>query len=108
MDVWELAAAVISGIAVCIPIAAKLCVYVRRAAASKSWGALLSLVMRLMEQAEEDISTGAERKKWVVDMAIAAAEGIGCETERQELERLVDALCAMSKNVNAGKKAETA
>lgn len=107
MDIWELLTAVLSGLAVCIPLVVKLCGYVRMAVQAKSYGALLSLVMGLMEQAEESFASGAERKQWVVDMAMSAAKGIGYDVQRGELEGLVDALCEMSKKVNAGKKAET-
>lgn len=107
MDFWELVAAIISGIAVCIPLAAKLCGYVSEAVREKSFRGLISLVIGLITQAEESFSTGAERKQWVIGMTKAAAEGIGYELESGELEKLIDALCEMSKHVNAGKGENT-
>lgn len=106
MEIWELIAAIASGIAVCIPLATKLCRYAAEAVRAKSFGGLLSLVIELMKQAEESFSTGAERKQWVVDMAMTAAEGIDCELRAADLEKLIDALCEMSRRVNAGKAEE--
>jgi len=97
---------VFSGIAVCIPLVVRLVQYVLRAAGENNWSGLLRLVLRLMEEAENQFESGAERREWVASLAETAAESLGCSLERESLEGLIDALCEMSKRVNAG-EAET-
>ena len=61
----------------------------------------MQLIRKL--EAEKNIATGAERKKWVVSMVIASAANINyplTNEDIQKLEDLVDAICDASKVIN--------
>ena len=58
---------VLSGLAVCIPLAIKLVEYIKKAIKEKNWTSLMTLVLRLMTEAEKLYETGAERKEYVMN-----------------------------------------
>jgi hypothetical protein len=91
---------ILSGIAVCIPLAVKLVQYVKKSVQEKNWEALLSLLMVLMTEAETMFNNGADRKQWVIAMTVASAEYVNYPVEEAELGTLIDALCDMTKVVN--------
>ncbi|MEG2139065.1 MAG: hypothetical protein RRY64_10460 [Oscillospiraceae bacterium] len=63
---------------------------------------MLALLMKLMEQAEQNIATGAERKKWVLSEIEAAAKVINYDVDLDAVAALIDGLCDMTKVVNVG------
>ena len=93
--------AILTGVAACIPLATKLVQYVQEATQEKNWGMLLGLVVRLMEEAEQKFNDGATRKEWVMAMVQASAEYISYPMDTAALSDMIDALCDMSKVVNA-------
>ncbi|MCD7768660.1 MAG: hypothetical protein LUH36_00860 [Oscillospiraceae bacterium] len=93
--------AILSGLAAAIPLAAQLVKYVKAAVREKNWGSLLSLVMELMAEAESKFGTGAERKEWVLMMVKASADSINYDIDMDAIGEMIDALCDMSKEVNA-------
>lgn len=101
-DMMELILTIVAGVLTCIPLAIKLVEYVKKAADEKDWARLVALVSQLMSDAEKLFGTGAERKQWVLGNieACAALEGIRCEVDVDAIGRMIDALCAMSKEVN--------
>ena len=64
MDWINIIVSILSGLAVCIPLAAKLVSVVKQAVREKNWSKLVKLVMSLMEDAETMFDTGAQRKEW--------------------------------------------
>lgn len=87
-----------------IPLVVKLIEYVKKAIQEKNWNKLLALVMRLMAEAEEKFDNGADRKSWVIGMVSASAEIIDYNIDLEQLGKLIDSLCDMSKKVNAPKE----
>ena len=77
--------------------------YVKKSVEEKNWNQLLNLVTNLMEEAEKKFATGAERKEWVLAMVKASADTINYPINLEEVSKLIDSLCDMSKIVN-GKK----
>ena len=63
--------------------------------------------MNLMEEAETKFETGADRKEWVMMMIKASADTINYEIDMDEISKLIDSLCSMTKIVN-GKTEESA
>lgn len=102
MKTVEIIVSILSGLSVCIPLAAKLAQCAARAVRERDWRGVLSLAMGLMQQAEELFDSGAARREWVIEMTLAAARETGCEMDEDTLGRLIDSLCEMSKHVNAG------
>lgn len=101
MEYTDLIIAIIAGLATAIPLVIKLVEYVRKSVQEKNWGQLVSLVIDLMEEAETKFEDGATRKEWVMAMAKAAAESINYKIDEEALSKMIDALCDMTKVVNA-------
>lgn len=101
-DMMELVLAIVSGILTCIPLVVKLVEYVKKAADEKDWTRLVTLVSTMMSDAEKLFATGEERKEWVLNNieVLALMEGIRCEIDLKVVSKMIDALCAMSKQVN--------
>lgn len=99
-QIVNLVVAVLTGLAACVPLAVKLVQYVKKATQEKNWGALLGLVVDLMEEAEVKFSDGAARKEWVMAMVQTSAEYINYPLDTEALSELIDALCDMTKVVN--------
>lgn len=98
--------AVLTGLAACIPLAVKLVQYIQKAVQEKNWGALLGLVVDLMEEAETKFEEGATRKEWVMAMVQTSAEYIAYPIDTAALSDLIDALCDMTNVVNAPERVE--
>lgn len=97
----ELIIAVLSGLAVAIPLAAQLVKYVKLAVKEKNWNQVLSMVLDLMKTAETKFNEGAERKEWVLAMLKASADELNYEIDYIAIGNLIDKLCEMSKVVNS-------
>ena len=87
-QIVSLVVAVLTGLAACIPLAVKLVQYIQKAVQEKNWGALLGLVVDLMEE----VQTSAEYIAYPIDTAA--------------LSDLIDALCDMTNVVNAPERVE--
>lgn len=101
MEYTDLIIAIIAGLATAIPLVIKLVEYVKKSVQEKNWGQLVSLVIDLMEEAETKFEDGATRKEWVMAMAKAAADSINYKIDEEALSKMIDALCDMTKVVNA-------
>ena len=91
----------LTGIAAIITLVISLVTYVRKATKEKNWGKLLETVTKYMEIAEEKFDNGADRKEWVLAMVKASAETINYNIDMNEVAKLIDDLCKMTKVVNA-------
>ena len=96
----ELIVALLSGLAACIPLVVQLVKYIKKAVKEKNWNQLLSLIMSLMEEAEKKFDTGADRKEWVLTCIKASADQINYEIDMDEVSKLIDSLCNMTKVIN--------
>lgn len=105
-QIVSLVVAVLTGLAACIPLAVKLVQYIQKAVQEKNWGALLGLVVDLMEEAETKFEEGATRKEWVMAMVQTSAEYIAYPIDTAALSDLIDALCDMTNVVNAPERVE--
>ena len=105
-QIVSLVVAVLTGLAACIPLAVKLVQYIQKAMQEKNWGALLGLVVDLMEEAETKFDEGATRKEWVMAMVQTSAEYIAYPIDTAALSDLIDALCDMTNVVNAPERVE--
>ena len=105
-QIVSLVVAVLTGLAACIPLAVKLVQYIQKAVQEKNWGALLGLVVDLMEEAETKFDEGATRKEWVMAMVQTSAEYIAYPIDTAALADLIDALCDMTNVVNAPERVE--
>ena len=108
MDIeWvRIVVSILSGLAVCIPLAVKLVQVVRQAIREKNWTTLMKLVMDLMEEAEKKYTAGADKKEWVMGMIAASENTLNFDVDYETVSIMIDALCDMSRVVN-GPKAGT-
>lgn len=101
MQWYEILISVLTGLATVIPLVVQLVKYVEKAAKEKNWADLLALITNLMKEAESKFSTGADRKEWVLVMVKASADTINYDIDLEQVAKLIDDLCEMSKVVNA-------
>lgn len=99
-QVISIIVAILSGLSVCIPLVYKLIQYVQKAVQEKNWASLVSLIIKLMEEAETKFEDGATRKEWVMAMVKGSAEHINYPIDMQALSDMIDAFCDMTKVVN--------
>lgn len=105
MEWYEIIVSILSGIAVTIPLVIKLVEWVKKAIEEKNWSHLITLIINLMAEAEEKFDNGADRKSWVIGSIEAAAKTINYPIDLEQVGKLIDDLCKMSKLVNAPKEA---
>lgn len=108
MEWLQLIASIVAGLITAIPLAIKLVEYVKKAVKEKNWGKVLDMVMKYMETAEEKFDNGADRKEWVLAMVKASADTVDYDINMEEISKLIDDLCKMSKKVNAPTETEKA
>lgn len=101
MENVEYILAILSGILTAIPLIIKLTQYIKMAVVENQWDKIMKLTMRYMEIAETLYKTGAEKKKYVMQMVEASAKEIGYEIDMQAISDMIDRMCDMSKVVNA-------
>jgi hypothetical protein len=91
---------ILVGLAVLIPMMIALIKYVNKAAEDKNWNVIVKMVLDLMVQAEQDYSTGAERKEFVMNQLKVMAKTVDFEIDWDKVSDLIDALCDMAHEVN--------
>lgn len=101
MDWVNIVVSVLSGLAVVIPLVVELVKWVKQAAQEKNWSKLIELVMVYMADAEKLFQTGEERKQYVLLAIKASADTINYPIDMDQLSKLIDSLCDLSKKVNA-------
>ena len=101
MDSWiNYIAAIVAGLTATIPLVIKLIEYVKAAIKEKNWNALVKLVMGYMVEAEKKFADGASKKAWCLAMILTSADTINYDIDMKVVDKLIDDLCAMSKNIN--------
>lgn len=92
---------VLSGLAVCIPLIVKLVEYIRKSIKEKNWSSLMTLVLRLMTEAEELYETGAERKEYVMGTIKGMEDILNYDIDENVISAMIDSIVAASKTINA-------
>lgn len=100
MQWLEYALQIVSGLVVLVPLVVKLIEYVKKATKEKNWNKLLELTMNLMQEAETKFTNGADKKEWCIAMIKASADSINYDINVEEISKMIDSLCAMTKVVN--------
>ena len=91
---------ILSGLVVIIPLIIQLVRYIKSAIKEKNWSNLIKIVIELMEQAEINFKTGAERKEWVMSEVQRLGPTINYNIDMEVISNMIDSLCAMSKIIN--------
>lgn len=100
-QIVDIIVSILTGLAAAIPLVVALVKFIQQSVKGKKWDELLGLVIDLMEVAETKFETGADRKEWVLMMIKASADNIEYPVDLEQISKLIDALCNMSKVVNS-------
>ena len=101
MDWVQVAVSILTGLAAAIPLVTQLVKYIQKARKEKNWSKMVDLVLNLMQEAEKKLTEGADKKQWVLAMVKASADTIDYEVDMEQIGKLIDSLCDMSRVVNA-------
>ena len=91
---------ILTSLVTLIPMVYALVKYVVLATKEKNWNKLLSLLLKLCAEAEEQFSDGADKKQWVMSMTKSALASINYEIDDETLSNLIDNLIDLTKKVN--------
>lgn len=101
---FKIVVPIISGVATAIPLVIKLIQAIKQVVKAKNWTSLVQLVLQLMTDAEKNYTTGAERKKYVVDAVKAVEHTLNYDIDEDVLNEIIDSIVNASKTINADKK----
>ena len=104
ISIWiELIISIITGLVVCIPLIIKLVQFIQKAIKEKNWAPMMQLILKLMTEAEENYSTGAEKKQYVLD-SIKALEGtLNYDVDIEAVSAMIDSVILATKKINVNK-----
>lgn len=101
VNIWiEIIIAILTGLATCIPLVIKLVQTIKEAVRAKNWAPMMQLVLRLMTEAEENYSTGAEKKAYVIDSINATKDTLNYDVDMDAVSAMVDAIIDVTKKIN--------
>ena len=101
MEVWTtIILPIISGLVACIPLAIKLVELAQKSAKEKNWGAVVQLVLKLMAEAEQNYSNGADRKAYVMSTIKAMESTLQYDIDEKAISELIDSVVAATKKIN--------
>lgn len=101
VELWvNVIISILTGIATCVPLVIKLIQVVKESVKSKNWTALMQLVLKLMAEAEENYSTGEEKKSYVMDSIEAMKDTLNYDVDMDAVSAMIDSIVIASKNIN--------
>ena len=100
MDIIKYIPQILIGLAAIIPLIVALIKYVDKATESKNWNIVVKMILDLMVQAEQDYSTGIEKKTFVMNQVEVLAKTVNFKIDMDKVSDLIDALCDMAHEVN--------
>lgn len=100
MDIIKYIPQILIGLAAIIPLIVALIKYVDKATESKNWNIVVKMILDLMVQAEQDYSTGIEKKTFVMNQVEVLAKTVNFEIDMDKVSDLIDALCDVAHEVN--------
>ena len=101
MEIWtNIILPIMSGLIACIPLVIKLIDVSQKAVKEKNWTALMQLVLKLMQEAEENYSTGAEKKEYVLDSIKAVKDTLNYDVDMVIVEGMIDSIVLATKKIN--------
>ena len=107
INFWiEIVIAILTGLATCIPLVIKLIEVIQDSVRNKNWAPMMQLVLRLMTEAEEQYSTGAEKKEYVLNSIDAMKDSLNYDIDMDAVGAMIDAIILTSKKININKTEE--
>jgi len=74
--------------------------YVIKAVKEKNWTKMVELAIKIMAEAEDKFSTGAEKEEYVIGVVLTAAKEINYDVDEVELKAFIENTIALTKHVN--------
>jgi dsRNA-specific ribonuclease len=100
----EIIVALLTGLVAAIPLVIKLVQTIKDAVKAKNWTPLMQLLLRLMAESEDNYSTGAEKKAYVLDSIEAIKGTLNYDVDMEAVSAMIDAIAQASKRININKK----
>ena len=103
MDTANIIIAILSGCAVCIPLAIKLVQYVSTSVKEKNWSDIVKLAIEYMTDAELKFTDNETRKQWVLGMVKSSAKSVNYDLDDVSLHKIgdmIDSICLAAKTIN--------
>lgn len=101
MEVWTtIILPIISGLVAAIPLVIKLVEYVQKSAKEKNWQAVVSLVLALMKEAEQNYTNGADKKQYVMSSIKAMEKSLQYDIDDNAIDELIDAIIDATRKIN--------
>lgn len=91
---------IISGLVVTIPLVIKLVGLAQKSAKEKNWGAVVQLALKLMAEAEQNYTNGADRKAYVMSTIKAMESTLQYDIDEKSISELIDSVVAATKKIN--------
>lgn len=94
---------VLSSLAIIIPLLVKLYQTIKSLTKEQNWPTLLGYAIKYMMQAEQNMTSGAEKKEWVLSSLSTSASNIGYELADADIAKIgdmIDSICDASKTLN--------
>jgi hypothetical protein len=101
MEVWTtIILPIISGLIAAIPLVIKLVDTVQKFHKEKNWKAVVQLVLKLMAEAEQNYTNGAERKDYVISSIKAIENTLQYDIDEKAISELIDSIVLATKKIN--------
>lgn len=103
MEILSLILTIVTGLTTAIPLVIKLVEYIKAVAKEKNWGILMQLVLKLMVEAEDNFTTGAEREEFVIDSIKAMESTLNYDIDEEAIRSMIKSIVDTSKKINVKK-----
>ena len=101
VNIWVgIITAILTGLVTCIPLVIKLVQTIKDAVKAKNWTPLMQLILKLMAEAEDNYSTGAEKKAYVIDSIKAIESSLNYDVDIDAVGAMIDAIIVATKKIN--------
>ena len=100
MEWYEIIISILSGIATCVPLVISLVKYIQKVAKEKNWGAVVQLVLKLMTEAEQNYSNGADKKTYVMSTIKSMESTLQYDIDEKAISELIDSIILATKKIN--------
>lgn len=101
MEVWTtIILPIISGLIACVPLAIKIVDVSKKAVKEKNWTVVVQLVLKLMSEAEQNYTNGADRKDYVMSSIKAMEDTLQYDVDEKAIGELIDSIVSATKQIN--------
>lgn len=101
INFWvEIIKALLAGLVVCVPLVIKLVQVIKDSVKAKNWAPMMQLTLKLMSEAEDSYSTGAEKKEYVLNSIKAIKDTLNYDVDMDAISAMIDAIISTTKKIN--------